>query len=48
MKKTILFILPILFLVSCTNDDTFPKTENITKGKKWNLQIGSTAAEVYS
>lgn len=38
----------MFFFVSCTNDDTFPKTENITKGKKWNLQIGSTPAEIYS
>lgn len=48
IKKTVLLFLPILVFMSCTNDDSFPKTENITKGTKWTLQIGSTHAEVYN
>lgn len=48
MKKITLLILPILLFASCVNDDTFPKIENITKGTKWTLQIGSNPAEVYT
>ncbi|KVV15026.1 hypothetical protein [Flavobacterium sp. TAB 87] len=47
MKKIALLILPILLYISCTNDESFPKTENITSGSKWTLQIGSTPTEVY-
>lgn len=47
MKKVALIILSVLFFTSCTNDDSFPKIENITKGTKWNLRIGSTPEEVY-
>lgn len=47
MKKFALLFLIILFFASCENDDSFPKTETITKGTKWNLRIGSTPAEVY-
>lgn len=36
-----------MFFVSCINDDSFPKTENITKGTKWNLRIGNSPMEVY-
>lgn len=48
MRKIILLILPLLLLLSCENVDSFPKTENITRGTKWTLQIGSTHTEVYS
>lgn len=48
MKKIAQLILPMFFFASCVNDDTFPKTENITKGTKWTLQIGSNPTEVYS
>lgn len=47
MKQIILLILPTLFLLSCEKDDTFPDVENITNGKKWTLQIGSSPKEVY-
>jgi hypothetical protein len=47
MKKIIVLVLSALFFVSCVNDDSFPKTENITKGTKWNLRIGSSPMEVY-
>lgn len=48
MKKIALLILPLLLIISCENDDSFPKTESITSGTKWTLQIGSAPAEVYS
>lgn len=48
MKKNILSIIPALFLLfSCSNDDAFPKVENITKGQKWTLKIGSSPSDVY-
>ncbi len=47
MKKVVLLFLTVLFFSSCENDDSFPKTETITKGTKWNLRIGSSTAEVY-
>ncbi len=40
-----LFLTLIVF--SCLDDDEFPKIENITKGEKWTLKIGSTPIEVY-
>jgi hypothetical protein len=49
MKKLILLIVPTLFLFfSCEKDDTFPRIENTTSGKKWTLQIGSSPIEVYN
>ena len=48
MKKFALLFLTVLFFTSCENDDSFPKTETITKGTKWNLRIGSTPEQVYS
>ncbi|MFD2788803.1 hypothetical protein [Arenibacter sp. H213] len=36
-----------MFLFSCIKDDSFPQIENITKGKKWTLEIGSSPLEVY-
>lgn len=48
MRKIVLLILPLLLIISCENDDSFPKTETITNGTKWTLQIGSTPIEVYS
>lgn len=48
MKKIIVLGLSVLFFVSCVNDDTFPKTEIITKGAKWNLRIGKSPIEVYT
>ena len=48
MKKFALLFLTVLFFASCVNDDSFPKTETITKGTKWNLRIGSTPEQVYS
>lgn len=48
MKKIIpLFFTSLLFLSSCLNDDDFPRIENITKGKKWTIKIGSNASQVY-
>lgn len=48
MKKILVLIIPALFLCSCLDDDAFPRVENITKGGKWTLKIGSTPEEVYS
>ena len=49
MKKNQLFIsLLIVSLFSCNKDDSFPRVENTTSGKKWTLQIGSSPIEVYS
>lgn len=47
MKKIVLILFTALVSLSCMNDDNFPKTENITKGQKWTIKIGSTHAEVY-
>ncbi len=47
MKKIALLIASLFFLFSCEIDDDFPKTENITSGKKWTLQIGSSPIDVY-
>lgn len=47
IKKITLLILPFLLFISCTNEESFPKTETITKGSKWTLQIGSAPEEVY-
>jgi len=48
MLRIFIFILPVLFLVSCERENGFPQIENITSGKKWTLQIGSSPVEVYS
>ena len=47
MKKIIFLILPVLLFVSCEKDDAFPGVENITKGQKWTLEIGSPPNDVY-
>ncbi len=48
MKKLVYLLLVIIGLFSaCENDEEFPKIENITKGEKWTLKIGSTPTEVY-
>jgi hypothetical protein len=47
MKKIILLLLPFLSF-SCIKDDNAAKVENITKGSKWNIRIGSSYSEVYS
>ncbi len=49
MKKIIVLVVVSIFSISCsTDDDVYPKVENITNGKKWNLQIGSSKIEVYN
>lgn len=48
MKRIFLLISPVLFLFSCKKENTLPIVETIAKGSKWNLQIGSAPAEVYS
>lgn len=48
MKKLALLIVPLIFLFSCEKDDILPSIENITSGKKWTLQIGSSPTETYS
>lgn len=48
MKKISLLIVGILFLASCMKDNDFPRIENITKGNKWNLEIGSSQEKIYS
>lgn len=47
MKKFVLLLFTVLFSLSCVNDDDFPQIENITKGGKWTLKIGSTYSQVY-
>lgn len=47
MKKLSLLIPVMLFLASCMKDNSFPRIENITKGSKWTLKIGSSPEEVY-
>lgn len=48
MKKIIpLFFTILFFLFSCSNDNTFPQIENISKGEKWTLEIGSSTSQVY-
>ncbi|MET3981809.1 hypothetical protein ABIB62_004425 [Mucilaginibacter sp. UYP25] len=46
MKNIILILLSIV-LLSCKKDDNFPRTEIISSGSKWNIQIGSSASDVY-
>lgn len=49
MRRILLITLPVLLLFfSCQKDNTFPKTETVTKGQKWGIRIGSTPAEVYA
>lgn len=48
MKKLSLLIPLMLFLASCVKDNSFPRIENITKGSKWNLEIGNSPEKVYS
>ena len=48
MKTYRLSILLTLALFSCLQDDDLPTVENITRGSKWGIQIGSTHAEVFS
>lgn len=48
MKKLILITVAMLFAISCEIDDAYPQIENITRGGKWTLQIGSSPIEVYS
>uniref|UniRef100_UPI0040486773 hypothetical protein n=1 Tax=Mariniflexile sp. TaxID=1979402 RepID=UPI0040486773 len=47
MKKNVLLLFIALFTFSCMNEDDFPQIENITKGEKWTLKIGSTYSQVY-
>lgn len=49
MKKIIVLAVVLIFSASCdTDDNIYPQVENITSGKKWNLQIGSSKTEVYN
>ena len=48
MRKLFLIVSASLFLISCSIGDDFPRIENIRKGNKWTLRIGSTPAEVYA
>jgi len=47
MNKLFLLILPALLLFSCKKENDLPREETITRGGKWNLQIGSSPADVY-
>lgn len=48
MKKITILAVVLMFSISCEKDDNiYPQVENITNGKKWTLEIGSTQAEVY-
>ena len=46
--KTALLISTILCFFSCTKDNDSSHIENITKGSKWTLTIGSSPSDVYS
>lgn len=48
MKRVTLIMLPVLFLFSCMKNNSLPRVETITKGSKWNLEIGSSPTEIYS
>lgn len=48
MKKLLFLIPAILIFASCTKDKDLPQVENIKKGSKWTLEIGSSQAEVYN
>ena len=51
MKKSSLltvFMLIGIFLASCSKNHDLPNVENITKGSKWTLKIGSTPEQVYT
>ena len=48
MKRILLHLIPLLILIACKKNDGTPREETITKGSKWNLQIGAPAAEVYA
>lgn len=43
-----LLLFPMLLIAGCIKDDSFPQVENITKGEKWTIKIGSTSEEVFS
>lgn len=43
-----ILLLSLVLLQSCSKEDNFPRTETITNGSKWGLQIGSSALEVYT
>lgn len=48
MKKILPIVLPVVLLFSCLEGDDLPRVEDITKGGKWTLRIGSPAEEVYA
>lgn len=49
MKSKLLFFIPILLLLfSCKKENNVSRTETITNGSKWGLQIGSSASAVYA
>ena len=48
MKKLIWASCAILLFSSCLKNNDSSHTENITKGSKWTLTIGSSPADVYS
>lgn len=48
MRKLFFIVMASLFLISCNSGDNFPRIENIKKGSKWTLKIGSTPTEVYT
>lgn len=48
MRKLFFIVSASLFLISCNMGDDLPRIENIRKGNKWTLRIGSTPAEVYT
>jgi hypothetical protein len=47
MKKVFLIIFPVVWLLSCHDEDNLPRIETITKGSKWTLRIGSPPEDVY-
>jgi hypothetical protein len=48
MKRTSLFIIPVLLLFSCQKGNNLPSVETISKGSKWGIQVGSPHADVYA
>ena len=48
MKRVYLLLISIIFLFSCKKEKGGAYTETISKGQKWGLQIGASAAEVFT
>lgn len=48
MKRLVVLATAALFLVSCMKKDKDHKIENITRGERWGIKVGSSGADVYA